>query len=44
MKKTSRMTSQKNTVFLTCVYNFSYGKKVRTVNQKIRNADIDSGL
>ena len=44
MKNTSRMTSQKNTVILTCVYNFSYGKKVRTVNQKIRNADIDSGL
>ena len=44
MKNTTSMTSQKNTVILTCVYNFSYGKKVRSVNQKIRNADIDSGL
>lgn len=42
MKSTSRMTSQKNTVILTCVYNFSYGKKARAVNQKIKNSD--SGL
>ncbi len=38
------MTSQKNTVILTCVYNFSYGKKVHTVDQKIKNTDSDSGL
>lgn len=44
MKNTSRMTSQKNTVILTCVYNFSYGKEVRAVDQKIRNTDNDSGL
>ncbi len=43
MKNTSRMTSQKKQG-RPAVYNFSYGKKVRTVNQKIRNADIDSGL
>ena len=44
MKNTSRMTSQKNTVILTCVYNFSYGKKARAVDQKIRNTDNDTGL
>ncbi len=44
MKNTSRMTSQKNTVILTCVYNFSYGKKARAVDQKIKNADSDTGL
>lgn len=44
MKNTSRMTSQKNTVILTCVYNFSYGKKVRAVSKKINNSDSDSGL
>ena len=44
MKNTSRMTSQKNTVILTCVYNFSYGKKARAVDQKIKNADNDTGL
>ena len=44
MKNTSRMTSQKNTVILTCVYNFSYGKKVRAIDQKIKNADNDTGM
>lgn len=44
MKNTSRMTSQKNTVILTCVYNFSDGKKARAVNRKINNTDSDSGL
>lgn len=44
MKNTSRMTSQKNTVILTCVYNFSYGKKARAVDQKIKNADNDTGM
>ena len=44
MKNTSRMTSQKNTIILTCVYNFSYGKKARTVNKKVNNSDSDSGL
>ncbi len=44
MKNTSRMTSQKNTIILTCVYNFSYGKKARAVNQKLKNSDSDSGL
>ena len=44
MKNTSRMTSQKNTVILTCVYNFSYGKKARAIDQKIKNADNDTGM
>ena len=44
MKNTSRMTSQKNTIILTCVYNFSYGKKARAVSKKINNSDSDSGL
>ena len=44
MKNTSRMTSQKNTVILTCVYNFSYGKKARAIDQKIKNSDNDTGL
>ena len=44
MKNTSRMTSQKNTVILTCVYNFSYGKKARAVSKKINNSDNDTGL
>lgn len=38
------MTSQKNTIILTCVYNFSYGKKVRDVDQKLKNSDSDTGL
>ena len=44
MKNTSRMTSLKNTVILTCVYNFSYGKKARAIDQKIKNADNDTGM
>lgn len=44
MKNTSRMTSQKNTIILTCVYNFSYGKKARAIDQKIKNADNDTGM
>lgn len=44
MKSTSRMTSQKNTIILTCVYNFSYGKKARAVNKRINNTDSDTGL
>lgn len=39
-----RVTDMANLVYVRLVYNFSFGKKVRDIKQKIENKDKDTGI
>lgn len=42
--ETERIKDMTNMVYLRVVYNFSFGRKSKDINQKLENIDTDSGI